>query len=388
MNRINYLLILLAISYIIFGCGTSTKQNKLLPEMELVLVDSLTFDMMKTLNLIDFHKEKELYLMSAPRLEGTYYLINKKGEIVVENSLADGPNGFGMVLHRGGFVGDEIVLVGTNRVYVYDINLVRQRDFPFEQEVRYRLAHFVRDYLSTFKMEGQEWPVVNINEEILQKFPIDYFDTLNLLHLVNPKNGEIRKGGKLDEASVFMQGNIFPYVDKPVYFSDAESSAISVILGGDSVLYQFDPANNFELVNRIAVPRQLPDRMEPIPLSEAGRETFQNNRLAVAFSGNFHNMIGKGNSFLLAYKTGGDKSLWSEEMSQVAREAYNATINKYYIPIEKGRIVGQPLLWDKPGDLVLGVGENRYIQYARDQAELHEFEKAYQCYYIYELREK
>ena len=387
MNRTIPVWIFLILVFVFVGCVDSSDEDEVLTEMEFILVDSLTFDMMKTLHLIDFHKEKELYLMSAPGLEGTYYIINKDGDIIVENSLADGPNGFGMILHRGGFVGEEIVLVGANRVYVYDMNLVRQRDFPFEQEVRYRLVHFVRDYLATYTLEGEEWPIVNISEEILHKYPEDYFDTLNVLHLFNPGNGEIRKGGKLDEASVFKHGDFYPYLDKPVFFSDATSSAVSVILGGDSVLYQFDPAKNFELVNRLAVPRLRPDRKEPIPMAEAGRETFQKNRPAVAFSGNFYNMMGKGNSFLIAYKTGGDKSLWSEEMTVEAREKYSATINTFYIPVQGGKISGKPLLWDKPGDLVLGVGENRYIQYARDQADIHEFEKAYQCYYIYELRE-
>lgn len=390
MNRIipSWIFLVLVLIFIRCGGSSSSKGGEVLTEMELVLVDSLTLDMMKTLHLIDFHKEKELYLMSAPGLEGTYYIINKNGDIIVENSLADGPNGFGMVLHRGGFVGEEIVLVGTNRVYVYDLNLVRQRDFLFEQEVRYRLVHFVRDYLATYTLEQQEWPIVNINEEILHKYPEDYFDTLNLLHLVSPKNGEIRKGGKLDEASVYMHGNFYPYLDKPVYFSDANSSAVSVILGGDSVLYQFDPAKNFKLVNRLTVPRLLSDRKEPIAMADAGRETFQKNRPAVAFSGSFYNIMGKGNSFLIAYRTGGDKSLWSEEMTEEAREKYRATIKTYYIPIGDGKVIGEPLLWDKAGDLVLGVGENKFIQYARDQAELHEFEKEYQCYYIYELREK
>lgn len=49
---------------------------------------------------------------------------------------------------------------------------------------------------------------------------------------------------------------------------------------------------------------------------------------------------------------------------------------------------GCPILWDKPVDLLLGVGEKRFIHYARDQADLHAYEKDYQCYYIYELRVK
>lgn len=53
----------------------------------------------------------------------------------------------------------------------------------------------------------------------------------------------------------------------------------------------------------------------------------------------------------------------------------------------EGRQMGQPVLWDKPGLLKLGLGDNRYLHYA-DQAEIHEEEKDYQCYYIYELQVK
>ena len=61
------------------------------------------------------------------------------------------------------------------------------------------------------------------------------------------------------------------------------------------------------------------------------------------------------------------------------------TRNIYYYPIEDGILIGLPVLWDKPGNLKLGLGKNRYLHYA-DQADIHEEEKEYQCYYIYELR--
>ncbi|WP_158859297.1 hypothetical protein [Lunatibacter salilacus] len=110
----------------------------------------------------------------------------------------------------------------------------------------------------------------------------------------------------------------------------------------------------------------------------SGERNVPEKPAAEAFSGNLYNILGKGNSFLLAHKSGGDKSLGSEEMTEEAREKYRETIKTYYIPIHDGRVIGRPLIWDRPGDLVLGVGENRFIQYARDQADLQEVEKEYQ----------
>lgn len=375
-----------------FLIGTSCQSNQgsghKLSQMELVLVDSLTLDLLKPLNLIDFHTEKGIYLMSSMGLEGTYYLIDQEGKIIVQNSLAEGPNGFGMILHRAGFVGNEIVLVGEGQVHVYDLNLEKQRNFPYEEEVRYKVAHFVRDYLSTFTLEGREWPVVNLNEAILHQYPRNYFDTLNMVHLFNPENGVVRKGGKLDAGSRFSHDRFYPYLDKPVHFSDGGSKVVSVILGADSVLYQFDPNRDFELVNRITVPRLQPDVLNSIPMTDASRETLRQHRQANAFSGNFYNMMGMGDDFLLTYRTGGDKGLWTEQMDDASREKFSASIHRYYIPIENGELAGKPIRWDLPGELALAVGENRFIHYHRDQAELHEFEKEYQCYYIYELRSK
>ncbi|WP_114749929.1 hypothetical protein [Pleomorphovibrio marinus] len=370
------------------SCQNDQGLEKELPQMELVLVDSLTTDILKPLNLIDFHKEKGLYLMSTMGLEGTYYILDKKGNIVVENSLAEGPNGFGMVLLRAGFVGDDVVLVGMDQVHVYDLDLQKQRSYPFEQEPRFKVIHFVRDYLSTFNLDEQEWPIVNLNEAILHQYPRDYFDTLNMVHLINPQNGEVKKGGKLDPSSRFSQDRFYPYLDKPLHFSDGTSSVVSVILGADSVLYQYDPNRDFELVNRITVPRLTPDVLNSIPMEEASRENLQNNRPSLAFSGNFHNMMGTGDTFLLAYRTGGEKGLWSEQMDEASRDKFNASVRRYYIPIKEGELAGKPMLWEKPGELALAVGENRFIHYHRDQAELHEYEKEYQCYYIYELRRK
>jgi hypothetical protein len=74
-------------------------------------------------------------------------------------------------------------------------------------------------------------------------------------------------------------------------------------------------------------------------------------------------------------------------MDNDATQHFQESRKTVYIPIRDGEVEGHPFAWDKPGDLVLGVGENRYIQYATDQAVQHAYEKDYQCFYIFELRE-
>ncbi len=96
-------------------------------------------------------------------------------------------------------------------------------------------------------------------------------------------------------------------------------------------------------------------------------------------------MMGQGDEFILAYKTGSDPELDQKRQDPGAKE--EASTKTYYYPFKDNKLIGNAILWDKPGDLILGVGPNRYLQYA-DQADIHNYEKEYQCYYIYEIREK
>ncbi len=51
---------MLLIGWLLAGisCQNNQRSESELPQMELVLVDSLTTDILKPLNMIDFHKEK------------------------------------------------------------------------------------------------------------------------------------------------------------------------------------------------------------------------------------------------------------------------------------------------------------------------------------------
>ena len=79
-----------------------------------------------------------------------------------------------------------------------------------------------------------------LSDRRLDKFPMNYFDTLNYFHLVNPKDGTVIKGGKIDESSIFKQNYFYPGKHKPIYFSDLNSKVMSLILPADSILFQYD----------------------------------------------------------------------------------------------------------------------------------------------------
>ena len=372
----------------LFSCGNPNDTDYQLMDMEFVLVDSITFDEQQILRILDYDKNHGLYLMVNTGLEGKYFLIDEEGNQVAENILSEGPDSFGMVLHRGGFVGDEILLISDQQVFVYDLNLKQLRKFPFEQDVKVRLIHWTLDYLSTFKWDEEILAVANLNDAPLPSYPLNYYDTINVLHLINPKDGSVIKGGKLDESSNMIPGRFLPGRDKPVFFSGPGSTYISAIFSGDSILYQYNPQNNFRIANKIKVKRMESDQITAVPLSEASikanKETEINNR---KFGGNFFNMMGQGDEFILAYTTGSDPALNPEGQNPEEAKGVTAINKTYYYPFKDNKLIGNPILWDKPGNLILGVGSNRYLQYA-DQADIHDFEKDYQCYYIYEIRRR
>lgn len=374
---------------LIFSCGQKPANSNENLEFEFVKIDSLVLDILETVHILDYHQEKELYLIvKQASMEGHYMVIDKKGEILAENKLSEGPDAFGMVLLRAGFVGDEIMFVSDGEAFVYDLNLKQLRKFPFEQNPRVKLVHFSLDNLSTFKSSNGEFSVIaNLNDGYLQPYPEEYYDTLNMVHLLDVRTGTVSKGGKLNENGKFRSDRFYPFMDKPVYFSNGQSSYISTILYGDSTLYQLDPNQNFKVVNQISLKRIQPDLIKDIPMEEASFTSVKEYRLEnVMLGGAFNEMMGYGDEMLVGYRTGADPNLVFENQTPEQRKMMDDSKKRYYYFIKNGQQIGTPILWDLPGSLKLNVGKNRYFQYG-DQAEIHEYEKDYQCYYIYELRE-
>src|SRR5690554_42003 len=176
-----------------FSCGNRTGTDHPLKDMEFALVDSITFDELQILRILDYDESLGLYLMVNRGLEGKYFLMDKEGNPVAENILSEGPDAFGMVLHRAGFVGDEILIISDQQAFVYDLNLKQLRKFPFEQDAKVRLIHWTLDYLSTFEQDGETFAVANLNDAPLPSYPQNFYDTLNVLHLINPKDGSVVK---------------------------------------------------------------------------------------------------------------------------------------------------------------------------------------------------
>lgn len=390
MKKLSLILFVTVLISCIYSCVGSSSSSDLNKEFEFVKVDSLVIDILKTVHVLDYHHEKELYLIIPQMsMEGRFIIIDKKGQIAAENTLAEGPDAFGLVTARVGFVGDEIMVVTDGKTFVYDLNLKVQRSFPFEQGIRFKLINFTRDNLSTFKTnDGVISAVVNMNDAFLQTYPVDYFDTLNMVHLQNVKTGIIKKGGKIDDSSAFKQGIFIPFMDNPIYFSDLKSTTISSMMWGDSILYQMDPNDNFKIVNKINLERITPNKLITVPLEEATRAAVQEHRgNNVTFGGAFFEITGYGDEILIGYRTGSDPNMVFENPTEEQQRMEVNSRKKYYFYIKDGKQVGKPVEWTLPGKIQLNVGSNRYLQYG-DQAELHDFEKEYQCYYIYELREK
>lgn len=54
-------------------------------------------------------------------LEGRYFTINRKEEVLTEEIVSEEPNSFGTVLHPSGLVGDEIMLISDQEILIYDL---------------------------------------------------------------------------------------------------------------------------------------------------------------------------------------------------------------------------------------------------------------------------
>ena len=144
----------------------------------------------------------------------------------------------------------------------------------------------------------------------------------------------------------------------------------------------------YGVVNQILLKRIQPDIIKDIPMEDASFTSVKEYRSEnVRLGGAFDELMGNGDEFLVGYRTGDDVGLVTLNAGKQDGEELIQTKKRFYFFIKDGKLLGKEIEWNLPGSLKLNVGPNRYLQYG-DQAELHDFEKDYQCYYIYELREK
>ncbi|UZD22188.1 hypothetical protein PBT90_01800 [Algoriphagus halophytocola] len=132
MHKSHFLILIALFAAIIFSCSekeSTSAPSSPIQELQFEVVDSMKVDLLEQISVLDYHTEKDLYLMKNPK-EGDVYLVNGKGEILEKHELGgEGPNQIqhfyeGRFYGGSGYVFKELSAEMAYHIYDADFNKI------------------------------------------------------------------------------------------------------------------------------------------------------------------------------------------------------------------------------------------------------------------------
>ena len=105
-----------------FSCGSKDNDNLSDTSYALEIVDSVQVDFLGNLQLYAVHSTKDLFLFHEFQ-QNQFILTDKNGEVLSTfDQPGDAPSSYGNTACAATFVGDSIVVMGQQKVVIYDLN--------------------------------------------------------------------------------------------------------------------------------------------------------------------------------------------------------------------------------------------------------------------------
>lgn len=105
-----------------FSCGSKDNDNLSDTSYALEIVDSVQVDFLGNLQLYAVHSTKDLFLFHEFR-QNQFILTDKNGQILSSfDQPGDSPSSYGKTPSSATFVDDSIVVMGQQKVVIYDLN--------------------------------------------------------------------------------------------------------------------------------------------------------------------------------------------------------------------------------------------------------------------------
>lgn len=239
---------------------------------KLEVTDSVTFDRLSQLSLLDYHAEKKELLIYDSQL-GEILVINETGELISSfNPFVEGPLYMGDESFGWRFYGDDQIL-GYGRVYFYLFNRgsdqVERYDYPTEVE-SWWLLDYDPKMIFTFPNQGQLETMAIIPGVAAPKFNSKaYQDSTKMIYTMNLATGENRAVFRKPAHSVYR--TLGKYIDRgwPL-LAHGKDHYFAMTYSADSNVYIMDAIKD-EVVNTIPLPGAHQPLYETVPFEARGR---------------------------------------------------------------------------------------------------------------------
>ena len=251
--------------------GNQESTNEGLKSYTTQVVDSVMFNRLSRLRLMDYNENTEELLLEDQQTREVL-IVDQKGELVLAfNPHVEGPNYVGDFDFGWSFYGDE-GLVCHSSYYFYQFdkqgNKVARIPYPVETQ-----AMWLLDYdpimIDTYTKNGKTEVLAFITEPAGHPYNSQAFqDSITMMYRMNFETGESYPVMEKQPESVYR--TLGKFVDRGwSYVTKVKNDRFAQIYSIDSMLYIFDVADN-QLVNSIPLPKAFQPEYETIEFGEKG----------------------------------------------------------------------------------------------------------------------
>ncbi|MFN3997790.1 hypothetical protein [Algoriphagus sp.] len=369
-------------SLIIVSCGSENKEGKTVSDYvpELVIVDSLVIDRLVVPSLLDYTKDRQLFLFFDFKSK-ELILTKNTGEILtVANRAVEGPNSYKpSYFSTVRFVDNNRILVETytgSFIYDREFNLIDSKPSKVQilSTIMGDTPGFVLDEKRQFKFGFLEADIDQIQKN--DEMKMDEYDFLK----VSDHDGEVLFSSQIPRS--------VNYIQTPgVYFSYDPNSLIK----GNKLFLQFlfTPIiysysfPELELLDSIFLdPGKEFKEVKPSPKGENFGRFFEE------LKGSRYEKFVFSNDYLLTWYVKGapDEEVDALDRRVVGDEKYNLLVKKYKTPVYQ-IFKGKEKLWEGEWQIKLEVKNDLiYSVNAKLGEDPDAEERDVQTLYFYELR--
>lgn len=209
-------------------------------EWELEILDSIQVDYLGDLNLLAVHPEGNHFLFGSTE-DNRLILTDNKGKITnTFEEPKDSPKSVGQLTTAATFFGNQIVVLGMNKLVTYDLDLqfIKSEKTPKIGRSMYYIGF---DFLKPIKVNEKEQLLAfngGPQNEISSNQP-EYYQEYNTFELIDLNLGTFTPVVPFHPRSRFLSGEAFDFL-RPNF--QVDGSSIYFAYTNDSLLYSYDLA--------------------------------------------------------------------------------------------------------------------------------------------------
>ncbi len=238
MKNLSWILFQILLINGLISCGPSARDNASFPSYALEIVDSVQVDFIGNLQLVAVYAEKDLFLFLEFR-QKKLILTDRRGEILSSfDQPSDSPISYGNIACAATFVGDSIVVLGPQKLVMYDLDFKYIRSHPKPYAGK-GMIYSGYDHLQKANINDDTKLVAftggpQHEAATNQKAYYIHFNTLDLIHL---DSGEFSPIVPLHPNSRYFQGAAFNMI-RPMF--QVNENLIQFVFATDTLFHTYD----------------------------------------------------------------------------------------------------------------------------------------------------